>query len=61
MKRTYDLLSHLLDLRRLMKRTGLTTGDALGLLIEQLRYFEEADRLEDDLQHAEYPRHLFGH
>ncbi len=61
MKRTYDLLSHLLELRRLMQRTRMSTGDALGLLVEQLRQFEEAERREEDLQHAEYPRHIFGH
>ncbi len=61
MKRTYDLLTHLLDLRRLMKRTGMSTGDALGLLIDQLRYFEEAERREEELQHAEYPRHVYGY
>ncbi len=61
MKRYHDVLVHLLELRRLMRQTRMSTGDALGLLVEQLRQFEEADRLEDDLQHAEYPRHVFGH
>ncbi len=61
MKRYHDVLTLLLELRRLMRRTRMSTGDALGLLVEQLRHFEEADRLEDDLQHAEYPRHVYGY
>ncbi len=61
MKRYHDVLVHLLELRRLMRRSRMSTGDALGLLVEQLRYFEEAEQLEEDLQHAEYPRHIFGH
>ena len=61
MKRYHDVLTLLLELHRLMRRTRMSTGDALGLLVEQLRQFEEAERLEDDLQHAEFPRHVFGH
>ena len=61
MKRYHDVLVHLLELRRLMRQTRMSTGDALGLLVDQLRQFEEAERLEEDLQHAEYPRHIFGH
>ena len=61
MKRYQDVLVHLLELGRLMRRTRMSTGDALGLLVEQLRQFEEAERREEDLQHAEYPRHVFGH
>ncbi len=61
MKRYHDVLVHLLELRRLMRQTQMSTGDALGLLVDQLRQFEEAERLEEDLQHAEYPRHILGH
>ena len=61
MKRYHDVLVHLLELRRLMRQTRMSTGDALCLLVEQLQQFEEADRLEEDLQHAEYPRHVYGH
>ena len=57
----HEGLVHLLELRRLMRRTRMSTDDALSLLLEQLRQFEEADRLEEDLQHAEYPRHVYGH
>ena len=61
MKRYHDVLVHLLELRRLMRRTGMSTGDALGLLIDQLRYFEEVEQREEELQHAEYPRHVYGY
>ena len=61
MKRYHDVLTLLLELRRLMRQTRMSKHDALSLLIEQLRYFEEAEQLEEDLQHAEYPRHVFGH
>jgi len=44
-----------------MRRTRMSTGDALGLLIDQLRQFEEAERREEDLQHAEFPRHVYGY
>ncbi len=61
MKRYSDVLTLLLELRRLMRQTRMSTGDALGLLVEQLRQLEEAERLEEDLQHAEYPRHEYGY
>ncbi len=61
MKRYHDVLVHLLELRRLMRRTRMSTGDALGLLVEQLRQFEEAEQIEEDLQHAEFPRHVYGY
>ena len=60
MKRYSDVLILLLELRRLMQRTGVTRRDALGLLIDQLRCFEEAEQMEEDLQHAEFPRQLYG-
>ncbi len=61
MKRYHDVLTLLLELGRLMRRTRMSTGDALGLLIDQLRQFEEAERREEELQHAEYPRHVYGY
>lgn len=60
MRKYQDLVSNVLELRRLLRRTQMSAGDALGLLIDHLRYFEEAEQREDDLRHAEYPRHVYG-
>ena len=61
MKQGQGLLSQLMELGRLLKSTRISVLDALGLLIEQLRYFEEAEQREEDLQHAEFPKHIYGY
>ena len=60
MQKYKTLLQDLLELRRLMRLTGMKPKDALGLLLVQLRVFEREEQLKDDLQHADYPRHVYG-
>jgi hypothetical protein len=61
MKRYHDVLLHLFELRRLMHKTGMSLSDALSLLVDQLQQFDEAEQREEDLKHAEYPRHVYGY
>lgn len=60
MQRYHDVLLHLFELGRLMRRTRMSIGDALGLLVDQLRYFEEQERWEEEKEYVDFPVWLYG-
>ena len=61
MKRDQGIVAQLIEVLRLARHFRMSLKDALDLLIDQLNYFEEAERREEDLQHAEFPRHIYGY
>ena len=54
------LLARLLELRRLMRQTGIGPREALALLASQLRTFEAHQREEEAAEHLPYPRWHYG-
>ena len=60
MKKDQEILAQLMEVRRLMVRTGMSLKDALGLLVDQLQYFEEVERLGEEIKHAPYPAWVYG-
>ena len=60
MKEKQGLLAQLMEVRRLMVCTGMNLQDALGLLVDQLRYYAERERWEEEKKHMEYPVWLYG-
>ena len=42
-----------------MQRTGMSMEDVLGLVADQLRYFEEVVRLGEEIKHAPYPAWVY--
>ena len=59
MNKDQGMLAQLMEIRRLMQRTGMSLEDALGLLTDQLRYFEEVERLGEEIKHAPYPAWVY--
>ena len=59
MTQDQGILAQLIEIRRLMVRTGMSLEDALSLLVDQLRYFEEVDRLGEEIKHAPYPAWVY--
>ena len=60
MKKDQGILSRLIEIRRLMRRAGISLNDALDLLEDQLRYFEEHERHREEQQHTDLPLWLYG-
>ncbi len=59
MEEKQGILDQLMEIRRLMVITGMNLEDALGLLVDQLRYFEEVERLGEEIKHAPYPAWVY--
>ena len=53
MERDQGVLAQLMEVRRLIVRTGMSLEDALGLLVDQLRYYAERERWEEEKKHTE--------
>ena len=60
MKEEPGILIQLMEVRRLMVCTGMSLKDALGLLVDQLQYYAERERWEEEKTHMEYPVWLYG-
>ena len=60
MEEKQGILAQVMEIRRLMVCTGMSLKDALGLLTDQLRYFEEVERLGEEIKHAPYPAWVYG-
>lgn len=60
MEEKQGIVAQIMEIRRLMVCTGMSMEDVLGLLTDQLRYYAERERWEEDKKHTEYPLWVYG-